>query len=59
MKYEEVSSTNITHERGENVISWSDRKTRFGRSRPKGKITLRIFLKKDMGINCAFVRAGH
>jgi hypothetical protein len=57
MKYEEVSSANVTHERDENVIRWSDGETRFGRYRPKGKITLRSILNKDIGINYAFVRA--
>jgi hypothetical protein len=57
MKYAALNSINSTHERDENIINWSDGKTGFGRSRNKGKITLRRILKKDIGVNVAFVRA--
>jgi len=57
MKYEALNSTNSTHEIDESIIKWSEGKTGFGRSRHKGNITLRRILKKDIGVNEAFVWA--
>jgi hypothetical protein len=55
MKYEALNSTNSANERDENITKWSGGETGFGRSRHKGKITLRRILKKDIGVNDAFV----
>jgi hypothetical protein len=57
MRYAALNSINSTHERDENIINWSNGKTVFGRSRHKGKITLRRILKKDIGVNDVLVRA--